>query len=114
MSVITSSCVGPRQNSLLCLSFMRRSSLPYSSHLPLSCHSSAGMTMGIRTSWAPALFISSLTMASTFLTALSPIGRRLYTPAATFLIIPALIMSFWLMTSASEGDSLSVGRSILE
>ncbi len=112
--VITSSCVGPRQNSLPWRSVRRRSSLPYSSHLPVSFHSSEGITIGMETSCAPALFISERTMASTLRTTRRPIGKRLYMPAATFLIMPARIMSFWLMTSASAGDSFSVGRSIFE
>ena len=114
MSVITSSWVGPRQKSLSCLSLILNNSGPIFSHLLVSSHNSFGWTIGIKTSWAPEESISSLTIFSTFLRTFNPKGSHVYIPEATFLIIPALSISLWLITSASWGASLRVGSNNFE
>ena len=45
--------------------------------IPVDIHKSEGVTKGIMTSIAPAWFISSLIIFSTFLKTLSPVGRKL-------------------------------------
>src|SRR5882672_9370230 len=80
MSVMTSSCVGPTQKSLSWRSFRRSSSGPYLRQRPDSCHSSAGCTVGMKSSIAPARFISSRTMASTLRTTRSPSGIYTWMP----------------------------------
>ncbi|MNK46967.1 hypothetical protein D3C87_657630 [compost metagenome] len=57
---------------------------------------------------APALFISSRTMFSIFFSTRRPVGSQAYMPEASLRIIPARSISWWLMTSASEGVSLRV------
>ena len=53
---------------------MRSSSGPIASKRPVSCQSSAGCTTGMVSSTAPARFISSRTMASTFWITRKPMG----------------------------------------
>ena len=74
MSVITSSWVGPTQKSRSWRSLRRSSSGPYFCQRPDSCHSSAGWTAGMKSSIAPARFISSRTIASTLRTTRRPSG----------------------------------------
>ena len=77
MSVMTSSCVGPATKSRWCRSLMRSSSGPYSDQRLDSCHSSAGWMTGMTSSNAPARFISSRMMRSTFCSVRRPIGSQL-------------------------------------
>src|SRR5690606_41191528 len=60
------------------------------------------------TSIAPALFISSRTMFSTFFRTRTPVGSQVYNPEASLRIIPARSISWWLITSASAGVSFRV------
>src|SRR5450755_13719 len=64
--------------------------------------------VGMHSSRAPARFISSRTMRSTLCSVRRPIGSHVYKPAAKRRIMPARSISWWLMTSASAGTSLSV------
>ncbi len=64
-------------------------------------------------SWAPLLFISWRTMFITFCRHLKPSGRYVYVPLATRRMSPARIISLWLVVSASDGTSLTVGINIL-
>ena len=63
---MTSSWVGPKQNSRSWRSLIRSSSLPYCSQRPDSIHSDDGWIAGISSSTPPALFISARTIASSF------------------------------------------------
>ena len=76
MSVITSSWVGPKQNGRSLRSLRRSNSGPNWSQRFDSCHSSAGCTVGISSSNAPARFISSRMMFSTLRSTLRPIGSQ--------------------------------------
>ncbi len=68
----------------------------------------------MKSSRAPARFISSRTMVSTLRTTRRPIGIQLYMPPASRRISPARIIRRWLMISASEGASLSVAMKYFE
>jgi len=58
---------------------------------------------------APDFTISSLTIFSIFFSTLKPIGKKAYTPEATFLINADLRLNAWLGISASAGFSFKVG-----
>jgi hypothetical protein len=47
-------------------------------------------------------------MASTLCNTRRPVGNQVYRPEASLRIIPARSISWWLITSASFGVSLSV------
>ncbi|MCY1465320.1 hypothetical protein D9M71_834500 [compost metagenome] len=64
----------------------------------------------MNTSIAPERFISSRTIASTFLSTRVPIGSHVYKPDANLRIIPARNMSWCEITSASFGVSLNVAN----
>ncbi len=72
---MTSSWVGPKQKSRSWRSRMRSSSLPYFCQRPDSCQSSAGCTLGIDSSTAPARFISRRTIAISLPRLRQPLGR---------------------------------------
>src|SRR6185312_6760991 len=65
---------------------------------------------GIRSSIAPARFISSRTTFSTLRRTRSPSGDQVYRPEASRRIMPARSISLWLAISASAGISLTVAR----
>ena len=67
-----------------------------------------GWITGITISRAPARFISSRTMRSTFCRTRRPIGSQLYSPAASRRIKPARSINWWLINSASAVISLRV------
>src|SRR5450830_392114 len=108
MSVITSSCVGPKQNSRSWRSVILSICGPNTAQRPVSSHSSLGCTAGISSSSAPALFISSRTIASTLGNTRKPSGIQLYSPEPKRLIRPARTISIWLCSSASLGASFWV------
>ena len=68
----------------------------------------AGWVLGINTSREPAAFISSRTMASTLRITFKPMGSQVYRPEASLRIMPARSISWWLITTASEGVSFCV------
>ena len=65
-SAKNSSCVGPNTYGLSYLSFNLNIDGPNAAYLPDFSNKSTGRSIGIVTSFAPALFISSLIIFSTF------------------------------------------------